>query len=146
MHVLVSLVLTGGILAGHTKGADDAKADQNKLDGTWLVVEAELGGQKLPADSVKTTKLVMQKGNYTVTVGGATDEGTVEVDASKKPKTMDIKGTKGPNQGKNIPAIYELDGNMLKICYGLGGEKRPTEFKTGTNPKLYLVTYKRDKP
>jgi uncharacterized protein (TIGR03067 family) len=129
-------------------GIDEAKVanDQKNMEGTWLVMEAELGGKKFPPDTLKTMKLVVQKSKYTVTADANTDEGTLELDATKNPKTMDIKGTKGPNQGKNIPAIYELKENTLKICYGLDGEKRPTEFKTGTNPKLFLVTYKREKP
>ena len=42
-------------------------------------------------------------------------------------------------------AIYELNGDTLRICYDLSGSKRPTEFKTAAGTKLYLVTYNRKK-
>lgn len=58
---------------------------------------------------------------------------------------MDVTGTDGPNKGKTIPAIYELDGDTLRICYDLSGKECPKEFKTEKNTKLYLVTYKKDK-
>jgi hypothetical protein len=57
---------------------------------------------------------------------------------------MDIVGTEGPNKGKTFPAIYELEGDTLRICYALEGTKRPTEFKV-TGEKVLLVTYKKTK-
>jgi uncharacterized protein (TIGR03067 family) len=56
-----------------------------------------------------------------------------------------VIGTEGPNQGKTFPAIYELNGDTLRICYDLSGAKRPAEFKTIAGTKLYLVTYSRSK-
>ena len=43
---------------------------------------------------------------------------------------MTITGTEGPNHGRTFPAIYELKGDTLRICYDLSGAKRPTEFKS----------------
>ena len=67
----------------------------------------------------------------------------MKVDSSKSPPEMDIVGSKGPNQGKKIPAIYELNGTTLKICYDLSGKSRPKEFKTTPDSQLFLVEYKR---
>ncbi len=64
----------------------------------------------------------------------------------KLPKTMDIKGTKGPNKGKTFLTIYELKGDELKVCYDLSGKARPTEFATKPDTQLFLVTYRRAKP
>ena len=58
---------------------------------------------------------------------------------------MTVTGTNGPNQGKTFPCIYELKGDTLRICYDLSGAKRPTEFKSVADTKLYLVTYSRKK-
>ena len=106
--------------------------------------EAELAGKKYPDEIRKTIKLVIKDDKYTVTVGteGA-DQGTVKLDPSANPKTMDITGTDGPNKGKTFLCIYELDGDTLRVCYDLRGKARPTEFKTKPGTKLYLVTYKR---
>jgi uncharacterized protein (TIGR03067 family) len=65
------------------------------------------------------------------------------LESTAKPKGITVVGTEGPNNGKTFPAIYELDGNTLRICYDLSGAKRPTEFKSVAGTKLYLVTYKR---
>jgi uncharacterized protein (TIGR03067 family) len=121
----------------------DAK-DGDTLDGTWLPATAELGGKLYPDEVRKTIKLVVKGDKYTVTVGEAVDQGTVKLNPSAKPKEMDILGTDGPNKGRTIPAIYERDGDTLRICYDLGGKGRPTEFKTKEGTKQFLVTYKRE--
>ncbi|MFL5339103.1 MAG: TIGR03067 domain-containing protein [Gemmataceae bacterium] len=137
---LVLLVSLAAVSLG-----DDAK-DRKGMDGTWLATTAEMAGQPLADQVVKSIKLVMEGDKYTVTVGTNPDHGAVKLDSAAKPKAMDIQGTEGPNKGKTILAIYELNGDTLRICYDLGGKNRPTEFKTKPDSQLFLVTYKRDKP
>ena len=122
---------------------DDAKKDESKIDGTWLLTSAELGGKKLPKGA-ESVKLTLKKGEYEVQAESP-DRGTVTYDDSAKPKEMDIKGTEGPNKGKTFLAIYELSGDKLKICYDLTGKARPTEFKTQPKTKQFLATYERKK-
>jgi len=128
-----------------TVWSDDAK-DDDAMQGTWLLSAAELGGNKFPDDARKSIKLVLKEGKYTVTAGKNTDQGTCKVDPKAKPKALDITGTEGPNKGKTILAIYELDGDTLRVCYDLSGKSRPTEFKTKEGTQLFLATYKREKP
>jgi uncharacterized protein (TIGR03067 family) len=125
--------------------SDDAK-DPDTIQGTWLPATAELGGKPFPDQVRKTIKLVVKGDRYTVTVGKEVDQGNVKLNPSAKPKEMDIIGTDGPNKGKTILAIYQRDGDTLRICYDLGGKNRPTEFKTKAGTQLFLVTYKREKP
>jgi uncharacterized protein (TIGR03067 family) len=127
-------------------GAAGAKEEGKKMQGTWKPVTAELGGKPYPDEVLKTMTLVVADGKYTVTVGGQKDEGTVTLDPAKSPRAMDIKGAKGPNAGKTIPAIYELKGDTLRVCYDLSGKAHPKEFKTTAGTSLFLVEYKREKP
>jgi uncharacterized protein (TIGR03067 family) len=123
-----------------------AREDGKKMQGSWKPVTAELAGKPFPDEVLKVMKLVVTDGKYTVTVGEQTDEGTVKLDVAKSPRAMDIVGTKGPNQGKTIPAIYELTDTTLRVCYDLSGKARPREFKTQADTQLFLVEYKRQKP
>jgi len=93
-----------------------------------------------------TIKLVVKDDKYTVTVGKTVDQGTVKLNPAAQPKEMDITGTDGPNKGKTILAIYERDGDTLRVCYDLSGKGRPKTFKTKEGTQLFLVTYKREKP
>jgi uncharacterized protein (TIGR03067 family) len=125
--------------------AASAHAKDNGIQGTWLPEAAELGGKPFPDEIRKSITLVVKDDTYTVTVGPAVDKGTLTFDPSAKPKHMDVVGTEGPNKGKTYPAIYERNGDTLRICYDLSGKGYPADFKTMEGTQLYLVTYKQQK-
>jgi uncharacterized protein (TIGR03067 family) len=127
-------------------GAADAPGDAESIKGTWTPAKAELAGNPMPDTLLKTIILKLDHGNYDVSVAGHPDKGTYTLEPSSKPKAITIKGTEGPNKGKTIPAIYELKGDSLRICYDLSGATRPAKFKTVPGTQLYLVTYERKKP
>jgi uncharacterized protein (TIGR03067 family) len=134
-----------GLVAVLTAFAADTPGDAKALEGTWKPVKAELAGQPMSEDVVKSISLKLADGNYEVLVGDKPDKGSYTIDPATKPKSMTITGTEGPNHGKTFPCIYELNGDTLRICYDLSGAKRPTEFKSIAGTKLYLVTYVRKK-
>ena len=138
--IVPAIVLALAMVAG----ADSKAADE--LGGVWLPSSAELAGKPYPEQVRKSIKLVIEGEKYTVTVGQAVDRGTLKVNAAADPRQIDITGSEGPNKGKTILAIYQHDGDTLKICYDLSGKARPAEFKTKEGTLLYLVTYKREKP
>ena len=123
--------------------SQDAADERKLLQGTWLPTAAELSENPFGEATLKIMKLVFEGDTYNVTVGISVDRGTTKIDPAAKPKTMDIIGTDGPNQGKTFLAIYELNGDTLRICYDLTGKVRPTEFKTRKGEPLFLATYKR---
>lgn len=142
----VAVVTLGLVLSVMQTASGDGAKDADAIKGTWLAATAELGGRPFPDEVRKSIQLTLKGGTYTVTVGKNPDRGTVKLDPSATPKAMDVTGTEGPNKGKTFPAIYELDGDTLRICYDLGGKARPTEFKTAAGTQQFLVTYKRQKP
>ena len=144
MLALATILLSTAAVAQSTEDEKEKKA-RDELQGTWLPRSAELDGEKLSDQDIKSIKLVVTDDKYKVTVGDSVDEGTFTLDTSSDPRGMEIKGTSGPNKGKTIPAIYELKEDTLKVCYNLEGKDRPTEFKTNAGSKFYLVTYKREK-
>ncbi len=120
-------------------------ADAKAIQGKWSPAKAELAGNPLPDAILKTISLKLDNEKYEVFVGEKPDRGTYTIDPVSKPKSIRITGTEGPNIGKTFPAIYELNGDTLRICYDLSGAKRPAEFKTVAGTQLYLVTYQRKK-
>ena len=123
----------------------DAAADEwKKLAGTWKVEKATFNGDDSTA-LFNGTVLTLEDGKFKVAFAGMNDVGTLTLDPDKKPKQMTIVGTDGPSKGKTMPAIYEIDGDMLKVCYALDGKEAPKEFKSTAETKTLLVAYKRDK-
>jgi uncharacterized protein (TIGR03067 family) len=139
-------LISTGLIAVAAVNLLAAELGENKsLQGDWTPVKAELGGQAMPDAVLKTISLKLGDGTYDVSVAGEPDKGTYEVDSSTTPKSMVIRGTAGPNKGRTIPAIYEIEGNLLRICYDLSGAQRPKEFKSMVGTRLYMVTYQRKK-
>jgi len=143
MKFLLCLCL-GACASLHAFAADPSD-DAKTVQGTWRPAKAVLAGQPLPDTVLQVISLKMDHGRYEVLVGEAPDRGTYVLDSTATPKAITVNGTEGPNQGLTFPAIYELDGDTLRICYDLSGVKRPTEFKSIAGTKLYLVTYVRIK-
>jgi uncharacterized protein (TIGR03067 family) len=135
------LMLFFSLVARSTDAKDADTKDADAIQGIWLPTAAELAAEQLPDDIRKTIKLVIKGDHYLLTVGTDVDKGTVKLNPSTKPKSMDITGIGGPNNGKTILAIYDLDGDTLRIC---SGKSRPTEFKTKADAQLFLVTYRRE--
>ena len=139
INILLTIALVWATFAplNNHRYEDDSKV----LEGTWVILEAELGGQKLPDENIKGAKLILDEGKYRF----QNDQGEYKLYPGEKIKAMDIMGREGPNKGKTFLAIYELEGDTLKICYDLAGKIRPKEFKTEAGTRQFLVTYKRDK-
>jgi uncharacterized protein (TIGR03067 family) len=131
------------ISAADDKKADPVREELKKLEGTWLRVSFEVDGQKEDTD-VKDAKAVI-KGNMVRFVFGnkVFGEATFSIDPTKKPKAMDSTSTK-PDKGRRTLAIYELNGDDLKIC-ATEGDKRPMEFMTKAGSGCALSVYKRAK-
>jgi uncharacterized protein (TIGR03067 family) len=143
MSNAVAIVIVFAITA--SAGSQESTNDAKALEGKWLVVTAELGGTAMPKEVTQTMRLSIMGEKYAFTEGKALDQGMVKIDGSKKPKAMDIIGGEGPNKGKTFLAIYDLQGDTLRVCYDLTGKARPSEFATKKGGLLFLATYQRMK-
>lgn len=125
----MSMILIGSLL---TFGAlqDDGKKELEKVQGKWVATVYEVNGRSLPPEVVKTIKFTFTDDKYVQEIMGMEAErGTQKLDPSKKPKEMDISITEGDGKGMLQLAIYELDGDTIKICAnGAGDKSRPKEF------------------
>lgn len=147
MNTMKCLLMLGfSLVAGLTTMADALTNDVVTVQGNWKPAVAELGGHPLSEALLKSISLKLADGKYEVLVGTEPDRGTYTIDPAATPKRMTIQGTEGPNQGRTFPAIYEINGDTLRICYDLAGAHTPAAFKTVAGTKLYLVTYRRVRP
>src|SRR5712692_1020082 len=100
--------------------ADDAK----DLNDTWKPVEGTGAGATLSKEFLDSVTLTITDGaKYKAKVGEMEESGTFKFDATKTPKTMEIKIGDGPNKDKTLLAIYELSGDTLKVCYDTTGKE-----------------------
>jgi uncharacterized protein (TIGR03067 family) len=146
---ILGLGWLGAALTIGTAAAQDdvVKKELKKLQGTWATVSIEAAGEKVTdKDKIKTWKLTTKGDKYTLKVGDEMVQGTIEINPTKKPKTIDVKPDSGSNKGKTLLGIYELKGDNLKICLAPPGKDRPREFASEAGTAHQLVVYKREKP
>jgi uncharacterized protein (TIGR03067 family) len=123
----------------------DAKKDEERLQGTWLVVSGEHAGKPVPAEMVQGLRQTMKGNRLTVQSGTKTlGEGTFTLDPMKKPPAIDVELIEKDGKTKRGLGIYELDGDTLKLC--MDPKERPTDFKTKAGSEAKLTIYKREKP
>ena len=149
MKVKVLMVLAAAVLLAGGKPKDDAgKKDLDALQGTWKGASGENDGKPVSEDDAKARELTFKGPQYSFKVSGKEVEtGTVKLDSSKTPKTMDITITTGDDKGKTQLAVYQVDADTLKICYAAAGAKeRPKELSTKAGTKQGLLIFKRAKP
>ena len=143
MRSCLFTLLTAGFLLGAAGAQDDAKGDHEKIQGTWKVVSAEDSGRKAPDEAVKNMKWVITKDTITYKFGDKTTKWSYKLDATKKPKWIDL--TEGD---RTMLGIYELDGDNLKICFPEGRKgERSTAFESKPDSvNDILIILKREKP
>jgi uncharacterized protein (TIGR03067 family) len=140
--LFVGLLLIGSLMVAGEQKVDGSK-DLKQLQGTWRLVAGEIGGRKMTAEEIQKSKLVFRGDHYTVRRGnGPKVTGSVVVDPTKDPKTIDIIDADGPDKGKMLLGIYALDGNELKECFAAAGGARPTKFGTQTGTTQFFHVWK----
>jgi uncharacterized protein (TIGR03067 family) len=125
---------------------DAGKKEFPKLHGTWKVVAAEKDGKAF--DAIKGGTLVIKDQNFAIKTASGTElKGDLALNVGKKPRTMAFAHQEGPLQDKTWHAIYDLDGDTLKICYAEleSGKDPPTQFKTEQDSGFLLIILERHK-
>lgn len=130
-----------------------AASPGDELNGKWQVTAMELRGMQLPAESIGPLKLaVLELGNGKLTIRAGDrvlHEGQYKVNAKASPKT--IEGNLTPQTGRRdkqaetSTGIYEVEGDVLRVCFGApGGGKPPKKFTTaGPGGGSTLLVYQR---
>jgi len=140
------LLMGLGLLAAPGAKDEKDKDDLKKFEGTWVFTSWEHAGEALPAEARDTARWTMKGEKYTFEFGGMTEEGTIKLDPSKKPATMDLAITEGQDKGKDQVGIYKIEGDTITVCLAPPGAKdRPTEFKSTEDNGFILVAIKRSK-
>jgi uncharacterized protein (TIGR03067 family) len=140
MRKLLTLGLLLGL--GLQAGRADDKAD---LQGTWLATSYERGGQAIEGERLQKTKLVIKEDMAEFFDGRDTGSpATITLDPGKKPKTLDVTIKQGGEERKLL-AIYELQGDTLKLCWAAPGKDRPKEFTTKDGAAFASLVFKRMK-
>jgi uncharacterized protein (TIGR03067 family) len=125
---------------------------QAALDGRWVAVGAEYQGQPVPQEEARDmfpSEMLIKGDQYGITWAGKQHEGGLRIDPTKMPAEIDFTGSVFAGL-KPRKAIYELDGNRLRLCLPFVGPNadppRPASFTTDPQSKNAVLTYVRSNP
>lgn len=139
------LVLVFAAVAGGTD-EDAAAKDLKRMEGDWAAVSMEVDGLKVPDEDAMAYFRSVKGDGYTVSRYRKTlGKGTINLDATKKPRTIDALPAGAAGEGKALLGIYEFDGNKLKLCFARPGKDRPTEFRSKAGSGHTLTVWQREK-
>jgi uncharacterized protein (TIGR03067 family) len=124
---------------------DETKKEIERFHGTWKFESIEIGGQKMDVKLFKDSRLTIEGDKFSQLEGKQTTHGTFKVDVTKRPKTLDVTFTDGPEKGKTMLGIYELDGDSYKACFDLAGKGRPAKFESKTGTMVVVEILKKEK-
>jgi uncharacterized protein (TIGR03067 family) len=135
--MLLALALLAGAV-GAQEG-NTVKEELERLQGVWLLDKLEVSGKE--EAKAAGAKLTFEGEKLTI-LGGLKDreEVTFKINPTSKPRKMDITN----DQGRTVRAIYDLDGDLLRICFQRDGNARPKEFTSEGKVATSLLTLKRE--
>ena len=134
-----TLILVSLLIVGFFDPKPNAPVADN-LDGVWIPVKQEMGGNILPKAAFEKQKLIVADNTYTF-VAESVDKGEVKYGDGK----MDIYGKEGVNKGRHFMCIYKIENNQLFVCYNLTGDAYPASYDTRPRATLFLSVFEREK-
>jgi RNA polymerase sigma factor (sigma-70 family) len=123
---------------------EQTRTDRDKMQGTWAAVSIERGGRKAPGGQIKGFTVAIKGNRLTFNPDTENRASTFTLDPSKSPREIDLVPQDGPAKGQTVPGIYELEGDVLKLC-GDNREagERPREFATSEGTDRFVMVLKR---
>ncbi len=120
-------------------GKHASAGDLEKFQGTWKGFKGAMNGNPISDDDIQAAVTTYTGNKYKAVWNGGDDEGTITLNESASPKTMDLK-TAG---GNTVLAIYRFTDEGLEVCFGFDGAGRPAKFEAPQDSKFLVASYKK---
>ena len=114
------------------------------IEGTWKLISGEQNGEEEPKEDIERSKLVIDGNQHTVTIGDAVLRGTHTLDATKTPMTIDADDSAGPFEGMSLKGIFNVEDDVLTVCFAAPDQPRPTEFTTKSKKAVLMHVWKKE--
>lgn len=140
-----------GMPSSRSRAAQESQAVKDELariQGTWQLVYAEMDGMTAPGEQIRPARVVIKGNSNTLYFGDKpiVQDVSFTLDPTATPRTADDTINDGPDKGKQIHGIYELEGDTLASCVAKIGQERPKKFSTTPGSGHSFRVFKRVRP
>ena len=143
---LAGLLAAGLLIAAGPPTRDPTKQDLEKLQGDWAALSMVVDGVRASDDEAQSLFRTVKGNQYTVYLfNKAIGKGTFQLDATKKPRTIDARPAGAPAGSKPLLGIYEFAGGRWKVCFAPPGKERPADFAAKAGSGHTLTVWEREK-
>jgi uncharacterized protein (TIGR03067 family) len=133
------------VVVDASKDSPAKKKDMAKLQGTWRIISSQVADEdSLPEEELSRRTFTVQGNKLTYDFknpSGDKCKGTMDIDPATK--AFDYPG--GPG-GETMLGIYELEGDNLKIAFGVDGLMRSKGFEVLKAGVAWQLALKRAEP
>jgi uncharacterized protein (TIGR03067 family) len=141
LHVLV--LGSALMLLGAGPAADQSQKELVRFQGVWIIASSEQDGRSDP--SSPDTRVIISADEFTTKMGNRPlRRGTLKLDATKQPKTIDLTYIDGPQKGQSSLGIYRLEGDSWVLAFSIPGKARPTSFDHRIKAGIRYMVLKRE--
>lgn len=144
MSPLITLLLALGV--GWVGGApcDRPVSAEEGLIGTWKAIALEQNGEPVTLENAQDTRLVFTAKTYAIRKGKDTlERGAYHVEAGPGLASIDLRPENGPDKGRTLKGVYQIEGGALLMCIGTPSAPRPTALAATSGTNHLLFTYKK---
>jgi uncharacterized protein (TIGR03067 family) len=113
--------------------------DFDQLQGTWIVTRARRGVEL--DDSLVGATVTFAGAAFNSRSGNTVlGQGTWHITQTRKPKSIDLEYTEGPDKGRKLRGVYQLNEDRLVLLFGAPGKARPSSLEAGVKEgQLFLM-------
>ena len=101
--------------------------DQEKVQGKWRTIFAEIGAKEKSKGERKELELVIEGSKFTLIEGDKKEVVHFSLDPDAKPRHIDFYRNSDKKE-KVWHGIYGFDGNDIKFCWGPANAERPKDY------------------
>ncbi|WP_020467837.1 TIGR03067 domain-containing protein [Zavarzinella formosa] len=134
------IVLTAAFSVQSAMADETLENALKALQGEWKFEKMVDKGEVVPLEKASNRYFTF-KGNEIVPSDNPKDVAKIKIDPAQKPAHMDL----ADRSKETMLGIYEISGDTLKLCFAAPGEKRPTEFASPKDGKVFFLVLKRER-
>ncbi len=141
MRRLTSLLVVSLLASWSVSYAGPVVGDAQAWQGTWKLVSCVVNGATQNADM----QWIVSGDRYNVRLNGKTAAVPYAFKLDPEQKHVDVfhHDTPAGTYGGQFKGIYDVQGDSLKVCYDLKGQKYPTGFDAGRGTGQVLYEFQR---